>query len=563
MPRKIGELIFVFLCVCLYFIYVDPRYGETRFVLTQFADLGQHVNFLVHALIILLDLCGILICLLHRNVYVKIVSGIVFALITGLGAGYYAVFHANIQTPDLRLLYSGHNFARDSLLGYLSIYLPAVASAVGIGIGLCLIAAFIRLRFSTRMLIIPCAGMLATWISLYATSGLFTFVPTAYAVPSIVLFTLVDPLYDGPRQQLTVRPAQRSRATHIILIVDESVRGDMLSVNGYHQETTPYLSALAGSVVNFGVASSATNCSEPSHLVLRTGLTQDGMPDVERRSLKSPDIFQFAQNAGFKTFYIDGQWHQGKLHSFMQQSDLDHIDGFYQFENESCSSSGDCGVAQKIIEILHGHEHSFIFAVKRGVHFHYENTYPATQRIFSPTLAASEPLHDRERLLNSYYNGIRWNVDRFFQFLIPSIEGRDYIMVYTSDHGQSILEGGGIMTHCQIDHPYHTQGNVPMMIFAERRELRSVFSENIGETYNHTTHFEIFPTLLWLFGYDTDFVNREYGKTLLDSASGVRMFYSGDPFGNRLMGWTLADGKLIGMGPTRQWNIFDGETVPK
>jgi glucan phosphoethanolaminetransferase (alkaline phosphatase superfamily) len=187
-----------------------------------------------------------------RDIYVKIVSAIFFTLASGLGAGFYVAFHANMQTPDLRVLSSGRNFAKDALLGYLPTYLPAVASAVGISLGLFLIAASLRPRFSTRMLAIPCAGMLATWLSLYTTSGAFTFFPSVYAIPSIALFTLTDPLYAGPRAKLTVHPVQHPLAAHIILMVDESVRGDMLSVNGYHRDTTPYLAALAEGVINFG-----------------------------------------------------------------------------------------------------------------------------------------------------------------------------------------------------------------------------------------------------------------------------------------------------------------------
>ena len=65
MVSKIGELMVVFLCISLYFIYVDPRYLEIQNILMVFASIGQYINFFFHAFVILLDLCGILVCLLH------------------------------------------------------------------------------------------------------------------------------------------------------------------------------------------------------------------------------------------------------------------------------------------------------------------------------------------------------------------------------------------------------------------------------------------------------------------------------------------------------------------
>src|SRR5262249_18224535 len=54
----------------------------------------------------------------------------------------------------------------------------------------------------------------------------------------------------------------------IVMIMDESVRGDYLSLNGAVYNTTPFLKA-TDHLVNFGVASSGANCSIISRTMFR------------------------------------------------------------------------------------------------------------------------------------------------------------------------------------------------------------------------------------------------------------------------------------------------------
>ena len=93
---------------------------------------------------------------------------------------------------------------------------------------------------------------------------------------------------------------------HVVLIVDESIRGDHLSVNGYARPTTPWLDQLAraGQLANWGVVSSATWTSNDSVLCMLTGIT--ALPDRDRRTLTAPTIFQFAKAMRYQTHLFDG-----------------------------------------------------------------------------------------------------------------------------------------------------------------------------------------------------------------------------------------------------------------
>ena len=61
-----------------------------------------------------------------------------------------------------------------------------------------------------------------------------------------------------------------------MLIIDESIRPDHLSLNGYKRATTPYLEELArqpGLVHNWGAAASGATCSQLSNALMITGVT--------------------------------------------------------------------------------------------------------------------------------------------------------------------------------------------------------------------------------------------------------------------------------------------------
>ncbi|MCK7485365.1 MAG: hypothetical protein MZU97_07245 [Bacillus subtilis] len=55
---------------------------------------------------------------------------------------------------------------------------------------------------------------------------------------------------------------------NIVLVIDESIRGDHLSVNGYSRPTTPFLDDFATSdadFYNWGVAIAGGTCSHTSN----------------------------------------------------------------------------------------------------------------------------------------------------------------------------------------------------------------------------------------------------------------------------------------------------------
>lgn len=342
-----------------------------------------------------------------------------------------------------------------------------------------------------------------------------------------IIYYLSNPLYYGERDKLTITPESESKYQNIIWIIDESISYNYLSINGYEKETTPYLGSIKEKYVNLGRSSSISNCSAMTNIGLLSGVQLSQLPDESAYSLRSSSIFQYAKNAGYTTHYISGQSYDKRFQNHMTSFDLEYIDNFYQpdigFEDDKVPEEDIISETKKAID---NNKKNFIFIVKRGAHFHWANQTPENKILFKPVLEGQDALvmENKEKAINSYSNTVKYRVDDFFKELFSETKLLDdeSFIIYTSDHGQSILEGGSNGTHCDSTNPNLTQGIVPMLVFANKH--KSELSELPKNSYSH---YEIFPTTLELMGYQ----NYDNGYTFFNKPDAKQIFSSGDIFG--------------------------------
>ena len=169
------------------------------------------------------------------------------------------------------------------------------------------------------------------------------------------------------------------------------------------------------------------------------------------------------------------------------------------------------GVAlEKLKKLLKKPGKTFIMLNKYGIHFPYFRSYPREYKLFSPVLEQGEPMNDREKSLNSYMNGIRWSVDDWFKHLLSeSGEFQNYVIIYTGDHGQNIVDDGTLATHCR-PRPNRFEGIVPMMVFSNDAGILERFKAVQVTGYDKTNHFQVFPTLIRLAGYEDSRIRSLY-----------------------------------------------------
>ena len=316
-----------------------------------------------------------------------------------------------------------------------------------------------------------------------------------------------------------VKSNSNAKFKNIVWIIDESITGSYLSINGYEKKTTPYLDVLSkksNDFTNFGIANSISNCSASSNLFLRIGVNPYHYEKEQISDL--PTIFQYAKRAGYKTWLFDSQTREGHLQNHLSIYDKESIDNFKTLGSEVERPKRDKRFLDEMISLVNNvktEDKNFIVMVKYGAHFPYLLTYEANKVPFAPTLEHSYDamsFKNRDKQLNTYANSVYFNVDLYFKHMMRKIDLSKSIVFYTSDHGQNILEVKGVTrTHCNTGEIVKNEVSVPLFVFTQH--AKTLFPKDKKGYYSH---IQIFPTTLSLMGYDSTLV-ASYGKTLKKS----------------------------------------------
>ena len=116
---------------------------------------------------------------------------------------------------------------------------------------------------------------------------------------------------------------------------------------------------------------------------------------------------------------------------------------------------------------------------------------------------------------NAYKNTLLWNVGEFFSRVFAKADMSNALLIYTSDHGQDLHERGnpGLNLHCGGD-PVAEEGLVPLVVI-QGDQLRTLdWQKALAANKDRSSHYNIFPTLLQLMGYDLAGIEAVYGKPL-------------------------------------------------
>lgn len=503
-------------------------------------------RFLAYAGTYLLGVAGLVVVYCHASRTVRAaaygLTGITLAVFVGAKSvnGYGFAFH------EASLAVGEPDFLRAVLATYAGAYLlPSLGS-------ICMVAAVAGLaswkmpRFrSLSWCLLPVIAALLLHQIVIRSNGRIYQSPVPYRVPILVAFALqnLTPYY-GHRDEPYIAPSGEPLADHIVFIVDESIRGDLLGINGAEHDTTPFLDGIRGEIFNYGVIPSTANLSRQSNILLQSGLSPAQLPDPALRSLKSPNIFSYMQKAGFSSFFLDSQIYSDRPPNYMTSYDLDDLDGHIQIRRLEIGTPQyemDYKMIDRIAEIISTNARSFSYALKIGAHFDYEEMYPQEHKPFAPTGSLGELNPGIDRVQNSYRNVLRWTVDGFFERLDAVFRqtGRNILVVYTADHGQALVThigpGGreSVQTHGTIVDPPSSEAAVPLFLLAfgdeVRRKLRSAYDPAL---LNRTSAFELFPTLLLAAGYEPEEIREHYYFSIFDRREDrhKRRFMSGDLF---------------------------------
>lgn len=501
---------------------------------------GRPYEFFLSLTLFLWSLLAAFLILFSGRSLVRTLTLPVFLFFFLFNLGYYTAANAPFDFQQSVTIVRNYQwFFREAVENFGVALLPVLAVFIPLLLVAEWLPSLFRLGLPRWLYAVPLSAVILTSLGVWHSDGVFDRYPSFFRVPSVFLFAGLSRVYDGDRSAVSYAGPVQPQVEKIVLIVDESIRADILGINGYPETTTPWLQTLDTGIVNFGLAAAASNCSDYSNLVLRTGVRKTSIPDQDQKSLKLPAIWQYARQAGFHTVYVDAQSPAGATdyQNFMNEREARRIDEVVRVRQDVAWESDRVALAT-LMEHLRKPGRTFLLLNKYGLHFPYVRSYPEEYGIFTPALGPGEPMENREKSLNTFMNGVRWSVDDWFRRLLSEGgEYRPYVIVYTSDHGQNIVDDGTLGTHCR---PRATrfEGMVPMILFSNEAVLLDRFEAVRQASHNRASHFQVFPTLLGLAGYADPWVNSQYGPSLGEHPDSPPQFFVGD---------------LHGRGSVREW----------
>ncbi len=322
----------------------------------------------------------------------------------------------------------------------------------------------------------------------------------------------------------------------IVYIVDESIAPNYLDINSKYGISTVFTKPNTNlNLLNYGYATSISNCSASSNYVLRYGGTKR---NYLKNTLLMPSIWSYAKKAGLKTVYIDAQRTGGKLQNFMSLIEKKDIDKHIQFDKVPIMYR-DEEVARELIRLINNNEREFIYINKRGAHFPVNDKYPKEFELYTPNLNRNQNLGksiqdiDWVSYRNSYRNTLKYSVDYFFKQVFAKANLNNAVMLYTSDHGQDLHESfSKNFTHCSTN-PKINEGIVPLLVMYGNNINNLNFQKYYKDNINKSSHFNLFPTILLLMGYEKEVVRIMYGESLFNKLNEPLSFIRAGFFNNR------------------------------
>jgi lipid A ethanolaminephosphotransferase len=234
----------------------------------------------------------------------------------------------------------------------------------------------------------------------------------------------------------------RSRPALFVLVVGETARAQNFGLNGYARQTSPELARR--DVVNFPHVQACGTSTEVSLPCMFSAVGRRRYD--EDRILGQESVLHVLDRAGFQVQWRDNQSGCKGVCAGLPQQRLDQAGA-----GQPCAGTGQC-LDEVLLQGLEGiarDAHGNLFVVLHQLGSHgpaYFKRYPPEFRRFTPA-CESEDLRtcsDAE-IVNAYDNSLLYTdfvLGRLIDLLERAQATHDTALLYVSDHGESLGEGG-------------------------------------------------------------------------------------------------------------------------
>jgi KDO II ethanolaminephosphotransferase len=224
----------------------------------------------------------------------------------------------------------------------------------------------------------------------------------------------------------------------VVVVIGESARSSNFGLLGYERPTTPLL-ATEKNLAAFR----ATSCNTSTKLSLACMFVRPQA--VVERGLQAPQVLEETVFSVFKKLGFS-------VELFAMQSEVWFYNSlktdFYKIREVIAADSANRGkpvldsilVAELEASMAkHPKGRQVVVLHTKGSHFSYASRYPREFARYRPECSGVDGACSKAELINAYDNSVLYT-DTFLHSLMQSLAGKKAVLIYTSDHGESIDE---------------------------------------------------------------------------------------------------------------------------
>lgn len=333
---------------------------------------------------------------------------------------------------------------------------------------------------------------------------------TKYINPTYPINSFVRYLRINLKPQESMKPIAQdaSRVTSdrkklVVFVVGETARAANFSINSYDKETNPFMQNISNvvSLTNFYSCGTATAISLPC---MFSKFPKDEYDNSKKSYENLVDVLN---KSGVRVIWRDNN-SGGSKGVAERLLDVKYFDG------DSKNSRDEVLLEDLQQRVDLGYEDTFIVLHQEGSHGPtYYKRYPPQFEYFKPTCKTAElDKCTKEEIVNTYDNTILYTdyiLKKSVDFLKNNEDKYDTLMVYVSDHGESLGENG-IYLHGM---PYllapEFQKHIPA-IFYFGKNMQDDYARLLAKKDENFSHDNIFHTFLDIFNIKSS----EYNKNL-------------------------------------------------
>jgi lipid A ethanolaminephosphotransferase len=309
----------------------------------------------------------------------------------------------------------------------------------------------------------------------------------------------------APDAKVVARADMPRRPMLFVLVVGETARAQNFSLNGYSRPTNPELSKR--DVVNFP---HATSCGTSTEVSLPCMFSPFGRAHYDEDKILSHEtVLHVLARAGVQVLWRDNQSGCKGVCDGLPTDELDHA------AVESLCAEGQCLdeiLLRGMDQVLRDRQGNLLVVMHQlGSHGPaYFKRYPALFKRFTPA-CESEDLRvcSAAEIVNAYDNSLLYTdffLGKLIDFLDRAQATHDTAMLYVSDHGESLGEGGLYLHGMPWAIAPDVQTHVPFVMWLSPA-FRSDRGVDEGCMRNRAaqpvSHDNLFHSLLGIFDVQT------------------------------------------------------------